>query len=61
MYANSSGQLISAKAFTAGVKRFQAKMQRRIIRRIRGSKRKIDFSGAKRAPKKPTCQGVSKG
>jgi hypothetical protein len=52
---------MTAYAFTAGLKRFQATMQRRIMRTIKGSKRKIDFSGLKSAPKNPTCQGVSKG
>ena len=50
-----------AYAFTSGLNRFQATTQSRIISTIKGSKRKIDFSGVKSAPKNPTCQGVSKG
>ena len=61
MYATSSRELVMAYALAAPLNRRQATTASRIIRISSGSKRKIDFSGAKSAPKKPTWKGVSKG
>src|SRR5690348_10715445 len=51
----------SKYAFTAGLKRFQAKIARTMLSTITGSKRKIDFSGEARGPRNPLMNGVVHG